>query len=210
MIRYTPLVFGLLSLLQGADALAGEPSQVGVSVQDNQVPKSEADTRRTPVFLLAPTADVAVAHHSFFSTQLGGAAFVALIPQLRLGLSAALSRNVTNSMEGCSIVTTCIRSWKSVTASLEYHHFPGSIVDFWWGMQAGAEWRQAQVRQGMHWEDENRVFALIQPNVGLDLTTTLGRGVAGIGIYAGVPLSFASNVSAFGVLLGVRGLLGIN
>jgi hypothetical protein len=211
MTRLTPLVLGLLSSLQSAEALADEPSQVEGSLQDNYVIKSAAETRRTPILLLAPTADVAVGHHSFFSTQLGGAAFVAVTPQLRLGLSAALSKNVTNSMEGCSVVETCVRSWKRVAASLEYHHFPESVVDFWWGVQTGTEWRQAEVRQSTaQWENDKRVFALLQPNVGVDFVAAFGRGVVGVGVYAGVPLSLGSNESSIGGLLGVRGLLGVN
>jgi hypothetical protein len=210
MARLTASASGLLILLQVPSALANAPTRAEAT-QRNDTVTPAAKARTSPVFLLTPTADAAFGHHAFFSTQLGAAMFVSVILRLRLGVSAALSENVTNGLEGCSTTETCVRSWTRLAGNLEYHHFPGSRLDFWWGLQAGAEWRDADVHStGSGWDNEKRTYALVQPSAGIDIVAATGRTAYGVGIYAGIPLSFGSSDSSFGGLLGIRGLLGIN
>jgi hypothetical protein len=208
MTRFSSLVVGALILLRGAVAFGEEPYQ---AEPPSRATPSAAVERRPAIALIAPTADMAIGHYTLFSTQLGGSVMVSILPSLRLGLAGAISGNVTNGMEGCSTTETCIRSWKRATVSVEYHHFPRKSVDFWWGMQAGAEWRQADTQQvDSQNEHEKRTFALIQPNAGVDFVAAPGHGIVGLGIYAGVPLSLDTNDTSIGGLLGIRGLFGVN
>ena len=113
-------------------------------------------------------------------------------------------------MEGCSIVTACVRSWTRVAANFEHHLRPQSTVDVWLGVQAGPEWRQAQVLGGNpSIKDEKRTLAVIQPNIGVDFGGAVSRAFLGVGLYAGVPVVLGSEPHGPGLVFGIRGLLGV-
>ncbi len=176
---------------------------------------ASVEERISPLFVLAPTANLELGANALFGSELGGTVLFAPTPSLRLGVSAAWSREVTNSMEGCSIVTVCVRSWTRVAANFEHHLRPQSTVDVWWGVQAGPEWRRANVSSfnestgGYDIADEKRTLAVIQPNVGVDFGGAVSRAFLGIGLYAGVPVLLGSEPHGPGLVFGIRGLLGV-
>ncbi len=203
-------VLGALSLVQTSIAAASEAGALSGATTQTEVNTEPVRPRRSPIFVLAPTASVEVSRNVFFSTALGITGLVAVNPSIRLGISAVLSQNVTNSMEGCSIVPLCVRSWQRLSATFEYHHFPKYEVDFWWGAQAGLERLQGELRDLAtgYYSDEKLTFAVVQPNLGVDFSASEGHGYFGVGIFFGMPISLGSDMSGMGLMLGVRGLLG--
>jgi hypothetical protein len=156
-----------------------------------------------PALVVTPAADVTVGYGAWYATEIGGGLQYRGYGGFVLELAALASTAVAHGPSGCEAARFCYHDRQRFGAAFEQHLAPTTTFDPYFGLDielvraALADGRA--VRWGMG----------IVPKVGVDVSGHWSRALAGVGIFAAMPVGGVYEQSGVGVMVGVRAPLGV-